>query len=420
MLAICAAIPPCIAGVTLDQCVEKAIENYPLTKRYALTLQSGRLDLSNIDKDWLPKINAYAQATIQNNVPELPTALTSMLAATDFDIPGLRKDQYKIGIDLNQTIWDGGVSAAQRRLAESSTEKALLANEVELYAVKERVEALFFGILLTDEQIKQTDLTIGLLENNLKKLKSLHANGAAMQSDVDAVEAQLLSTRQNRSKLQSAAQSQRSMLELYTHIPLNGETLICPSANEPSTFEPDRPELRMLDANLAEIESRQRLLNTSTMPRIGFFAQTFYGYPGYDYFKSMTSRDWTINAIAGIKLSWTIDSFYTRKNDRAKLAIAANETELNRDVFLFNTNLQATSQSTEIENLKALIADDSRITELRTSVRKAAESQLANGVIDTTALLDKITAEASAELNAAYHRIELIQTIYKLKHTLNR
>ena len=42
------------------------------------------------------------------------------------------------------------------------------------------------------------------------------------------------------------------------------------------------------------------------------------------------------------------------------------------------------------------MADDSRIVELRRSVRKVAESQLENGVIDATSLLDKITAESQA------------------------
>ena len=61
-----------------------------------------------------------------------------------------------------------------------------------------------------------------------------------------------------------------------------------------------------------------------------------------------------------------------------------------------------------------------RIVELRKNVRKAAESQLDNGVIDATDLLTKLTEEKQARLTASYHEIQLLQSIYQLKHTLNR
>lgn len=66
------------------------------------------------------------------------------------------------------------------------------------------------------------------------------------------------------------------------------------------------------------------------------------------------------------------------------------------------------------------MANDAKIIELRRSVRRSAESQLENGVIDATALLSKITDENRAELMARYHEIELLKKIYELKNTLNR
>ena len=156
------------------------------------------------------------------------------------------------------------------------------------------------------------------------------------------------------------------------------------------------------------------------MPKIGLFAQAYYGYPGYDYFQSMMSRDWSFNVMGGIKISWTIDAFYTKKNKSSKLSLAGKNVETSRDVFLFNTNLTSVQKQTDIRQQQAVLAEDARIVELRTSVRKAAESRLANGVIDTTDLLGKITDEATAAINAAYHKIELIKTVYQLKYTLNR
>lgn len=95
--------------LTLDRCVELARENYPLVRQYELIRRTENATLSDIGKSWLPRIGAYAQATVQNDVPEFPSGIfPPALASAGFDMPGMRKDQYKVGIDLNQTIWDGG------------------------------------------------------------------------------------------------------------------------------------------------------------------------------------------------------------------------------------------------------------------------------------------------------------------------
>ena len=407
-------------NITLDECIGMARENYPLIKKYELIERTAHVDLSDISKSWLPQIGAYAQGTVQNDVPGFPDEMLPMLAELGVDMPGIRKDQYKVGLDVNQTIWDGGKSKADREVTKADAKVQTAANDVELYAVEERVQDLYFAILLVEAQVEQNELTAKLLQSNLARLRSMFANGTAMQSDVEVVEAEYLTVKQNTIRLKGNAESYRRMLELFIASPLDGKTLECPPAEIPDNLQPDRPELSRFDAELAKIESQRRQITASTMPKIGLFAQAYYGYPGYDYFQSMMSRDWSFNIIGGIKILWTIDAFYTKKNKLSKLSNAGKEIETSRDVFLFNTNLTSVQKQTDIRQQQAVLAEDERIVELRTSVRKAAESRLANGVIDTTDLLGKITDEATAAINAAYHKIELVKTVYQLKHTLNR
>lgn len=334
-------------------------------------------------------------------------------------MPGMRKDQYKVGIDLNQTIWDGGKSAADRTVARNEARRDEMSNDVELYALEERIEILFFGILLTESQIRQNALTETLLRSNADKLQSMLRNGTAMQSDVDAIEAELLTVRQRTISLQSSAGAYRRMLGMF--IGEQVDSLILPGTEMPLLTDGcDRPELRLFAAEQATVEARKKLIRSSLMPRIGLFAQAFYGYPGFDYFRSMTSRDWSFNAMAGIKLSWNIDSFYSRKNSLAQLDNAESRINVAKDLFLFNNRLNAIEQDEEIQRLLKTMEDDERIVRLRTSVRQAAESRLTNGVIDTTGLLSKITDEANASANADYHRIQLVKAIYRLRHTINK
>ena len=156
------------------------------------------------------------------------------------------------------------------------------------------------------------------------------------------------------------------------------------------------------------------------MPKVGFFAQTWYGYPGFDYFKSMMTRNLSFNIMAGVKVTWNIDAFYTKKNTARRTAVDTGNVMAEKETFLFNTGMQSVSQQEKISGLRSVMADDAKIIELRTNVRKAAESQLENGVIDATALLTKITDENQAKLTARFHEIQLIQEIYNLKYILNR
>lgn len=408
------------AEVTIEQCVEKAMYNYPLLKKYDLISAFKEIELSDINKSWLPRINVYGQISGQNIVPSFPEALSDVLQNMGQDMRGLGKIQYKVGVDLSQNIWDGGSSKVKREMNESQESLQQAGLNVEMYKVRERVENLYFAILLTDEQIARSRITYKLLGENLEKLKSMFSNGTAMKSDIDMVEAQALTVNQTILQAESVSAGYRKALELLIGESLENEKLAMPSGAIPTDIESNRPELLLFENRLKHNEISNRLANTSLMPRVGLFAQSYYGYPGFNYFQSMMNRDLSFNIIAGIKVSWNIDSYYIRKNTSRRTALNAADIVADREVFLFNSRIQSSSLLENIKGIKDMMKDDGRIIELRTNVRKAAESQLANGVIDIVALLTKISDENAAILTAKYHEILLLQEIYKLKLTLDR
>ncbi|MGN0223299.1 MAG: TolC family protein [Muribaculaceae bacterium] len=408
------------SALTLDSCIAMAREHYPTIARYGLIERTANIDLDNINRTWWPQVGVYAQGTLQNDVPGFPDEMQPMLSATGLDLPGITRAQYKVGVDVNQTIWDGGTSAADRDVARADARAQTAATDVELYAVEERVQQVFFAVLLTEAQVKQNELTLNLLENNLARLRTYLANGIAMQCDVDVVEAEYLTVKQNTVRLRGRVDSYRRLLEIYIGQPLAGSELECPAAEMPSSRENLRPELAQFAAEQWRVNVRRRQLDALQMPKLSLFAQAYYGYPGYDYFHSMTSRTPTFNAMAGVKISWTITPLYTTGNRRAQLDLQADEVAMRREEFEFNSSLTEAQQTSEVAQLQQIVSDDAQIVALRTSVREAAEVRLANGVIDTTDLLARITDEATAAVNAAYHQIQLVQTIYQLRHTLNQ
>ncbi len=403
--------------VTLDECQRLAQENYPLIKQYDLIRQTTDYSVSNISKGWLPQISATAQASYQSDVMTLPDPLQAMLGQQGYAVKGLRKDQYRIGIDLNQTVYDGGLISGQKNVARLEGEVQTAQTTTNLYAIRQRVNDLYFGILLLEEKIRLNKDLQTLLQSNLDKLHSMLSNGIAMQSDVNTVMAEKLKAEQQATELASSRKSLLDMLAVFIGKSITNLTI--PQDVMVQTMENNRPELRLFDTQIELANAQERLLNARLLPKLSVFAQGYYGYPGYDMFDAMFNRDWKLNGMIGVRLSWNIGALYTRKNDRAKLNTHRGLVESARETFLFNNHLTEIQQSDGIAKYRQMIKDDQEIVALRSDVRRSAESRLEHGIIDTNNLLQEITRENQSRIDLSTHTILMLKESYDLKYTTN-
>ena len=404
-------------AVTLDECQQLAQENYPLIKQYDLIRQTTDYTVNNISKGWLPQISAMAQATYQNDVMTLPAPLRTMLGQQGFDVKGLRKDQYRIGIDLNQTVYDGGLISGQKNVARLEGEVQTAQTTTDLYIIRQRVNDIYFGILLLDEKIQLNKDLQTLLQSNLDKLNSMLSNGIAMQSDVNVVRAEKLKAEQQETELASSRKSLMDMLAVFigkdiTELAMPQDIIVPTQSN-------NRPELHLFDTQIELANAQESLLNARLLPKLSVFAQGYYGYPGYDQFDAMFNRDWKLNGMIGVRLSWNIGALYTRKNDRSKLNTRRSLVESARETFLFNNHLLEIQQTDGIAKYRQMITDDHEIVALRSDVRQSAESRLEHGIIDTNNLLQEITRENQSRIDLSTHTILMLKESYDLKYTTN-
>ena len=365
-------LSPAMGQLTLDDCQRLAKENYPLIKRYDLIRATTHYTVSNLTKGYFPQLSFGGQASWQSDV---------------------------------MTQADGEVQQKQ--------------NEVDLYAVRERVDNLYFGVMLMEDQLRLNEALQELLLDNCRKLETLQQGGTVLQADVEVMRAEWLQAKQQQTELASAKESYRQMLALFigqvVELPLAK-----PSLNALSSYEVMRPELSLMDAQVRRYEVQMKQLNANIRPRLSLFAQGYYGYPGYNMFEDMFAHDWSWNGMVGIRLSWNLGSFYTHKNDKRKLAVAINQVENAREVFLFNNRLQSTEERQAIERYQKLLKEDEEIIRLRTFVRQSAETRLEHGVIDVNDLLQEITREHQAQIAYSTHELEMLKQLYELKHTLNQ
>ena len=410
-------LPAMAQAQTLEECQRAAEQNYPLIRQYGLIEKTTSLNVANIQKGWLPQVTASAQATLQTDVTAFPDKLQTVFQQTGITMDGLKKDQYRVGIDVQQTVYDAGNIKSQKEIARRQGELQSRQNEVTMYNVRKSVNEMYFSLLLVDEQIRLNADLQTVLEGNEKKLAAMLKGGTASESDWQNVKAERLNVVQKMTGLQSQRTALARMLSIFCGIEVNG--LVKPEM--PENMPPSinlRPELKALDAQLRLTDAQEKALDAAMMPRLGLFAQGYYGYPGYNMFEDMMSRKFSWNGMIGARLTWNIGALYTRKNDKAKLQVQRETTEVNRERFLFDNNLEQIEQNENISRYRQMMTDDEEIISLRSSIRKAAESKLAHGIIDVNDLVREINSENKARVEQCIHEIEMLKEIYDLKITI--
>ena len=381
--------------LTLEACKQMAHDNYPSIRQYGLIEQSRDLTLSNAARAWLPGVS----------VTGFGVAMTDVLDASP--LGEMKNGVYGASLSVNQVIYDGGAIGAQRRVARAKSQVEEAQMDVQLYNINERVEQLFFGILMIDEQIKQ----VGLLQDNLaiseKTVRSMMSGGLANQSDLDQVQVNQVQAEQKLVCLKTMRKSYIQMLGYF--INQQGElSLQKPSANLNSIGE--RPELKLFASQENMLTAQRKALDTRLMPTVSAFGMASYHNKILPIMKDR-------NLMAGLMLKWNIGALYTRKNDIASLENQRQQIDVQRQTFLFNNNLQQQQSNGQIESLREQMSLDDKAVTLRESILEKARKKVELGTETVNELLRDVNAVSEARQQKAIHEIQLLQEISKLNTT---
>ena len=398
-------------NITLDICQQKARELYPLTKQYGLIEKTTEYNITNANKAWLPQVNFTAKATYQSETTKLPISIPNVV------IPELTKDQYNAALDVSQTIWDGGVIKAQKNIIKAQAEAEKQKLEVDLYMLKERVNQLFFGILLLNEQLQQLTLIKTDLNANYEKVIALKQNGIAGQVDIDAVRVEQLNLEQKENDLRATLKSFTEMLSAFTNLNISSNTEFSKPiiSTVDYALENKRPELLLLATQSKALSSQRDMITASNLPKVGFFVQGGYGKPGLN----MLSNEISPYYIGGLRLSWNLSGYYSQKNNLEKISLNQKSVDIQKETFLFNNNLQNRQQINEIEKLKSTMKNDDEIILLRSNIKKATTAKFENGTATISDMLRDVNAESMARQARALHEIQLYMAVYQLKNNIN-
>lgn len=410
LVLLATRLPAQTRPLTIREAYELARKNYPMIRQQGLIEKARDYSVSNAAKGYLPQFTVQGQATYQSAVTEfkLPVSIPGV------EFPSIGKDQYKVYGEVNQTIYDGGNVSTQVRSHEANAQVETQKLEVELYKLNERVNQLFFGVLMLEEQLRQNELLKTDINLGIKKVQALIANGTAFKSNANTLKAELLKADQRAIDLNASRKAYLEMLGLLTGQPMGDSAVLEKPAELAAGSDINRPELKLYDAQNRSLDVQSQLIDVRNRPKLNFFFQGGYGRPALN----ILSNGFDPYYITGVRLNWSLSGLYTIKKDRGLIRNNRDAIQLQKETFLFNTNLVARQQNAELDRFRQLLMTDDEIISLRESIKTTSAAQLENGVINTGDFLREVNAEDQARQNKILHGIQLLMSEYNLDNTL--
>jgi len=389
-------------SVTLEMCYSKALENYPLAKQNELLPQSHDIRIKNLNKNFMPQMAVNGQAHYQSDVTKTP-----IQNIPGINIPTVEKDWYKVSLDVTQTIYDGSNTSRQKDVEDISLEIDKQGLDIEFYKLKERINQVYFNLLLLKEKAKILELHRSNLTSKLKDVESGVRNGTLLSSNGDVLKAEIIRAEQAIAEVTISLKAGIGMLNEFTGLTMNEETgFLLPEVSiNLNTYTNNRPEYFLFSLQQDKLTASKKLTDTSLLPRFSAFGQAGYGRPGYD----MLNVNFDDFYMIGARLSWKPWDWNLGRKQKELLDIQNEMINSQKETFDKNVKIDLENKIAEINKAEELISRDRELIELREKISKSVSSQLDNGVITSSQYLTEINAEASARLDLESHKIQLVK-----------
>ncbi len=384
--------------ITLQMCRENADTLYPLFQQKEKLAQVNELELQNLKAQYLPELNLNASFSYQSKVVEVPLSMPGIEA------PTMPKDQYAATIDINQLIYDGGATKAAKAAAGKKVAAELQEVEVELYKLKEQIDAVYFISLALQENEKVLRLTQESIVERKKVLEAAVRNGVVNASESDHLDAELLTLDQQLISLQTQKKqtlhtlAQLSCMELAQDVEL---ALPAPMVSASETAF--RPEHQLFLDQAAVLDASMALQQAKRYPKLAAYGSAGIGYPGLNFFSGETEPYF----VVGAKLKWNIWDWSQTKRSKEQIDIQKHLLQDQEAVFNKQLAIQQSDAELKQNELEQLIAKDKEIIALRERIAQRSAKQLESGTATSADYIQNLNAEKAARIQLSTHKIQL-------------
>jgi len=393
--------------ITLDECMVAAMKNHPLSGQNDIYAESSNLMKANIDNGKLPQLNLNGQGTYQNEVIQILYNIPGAPA------PVIPKAQYKMSIDANQLIYGGGNLDAQSAVEEYNRQINQLNNDSELYKMRERINQLYFSILLSDLNIGVINNTISDLNSRLTKVNISVREGVLLPSSADVLKAEILKSGQRLLEVKSQKRAHINTMQVLTGLKITENAAFAEPVYDVnlSVYTNLRPEFGVFGLMQQKLEATKKLSFSKDLPRVYGFGTAGYGNPGYNIFKEGSAFFYTV----GAKVTWNFWNWNQTGREKQIIDLNSHIIENQKNAFDMANKALVQQYLAEVAKAEEMLKSDNEIIDLRKSITLSAASQLENGTLTSTEYITEQLAEEQAMLTRNLHRVQLLQSksLYK-------
>jgi len=390
--------------ISLDYCYSRLESHYPISDKIELQRSITDLNRKIARTGHLPDLTLNGSASYQSDVTEVT------FAPPGAEIPTFSKDHYKVGLDIAQPIYDGGMTNARKALEESMGEQGIQSVEVQLHQLREQVNRVYFSVLLLQRRVESIRILIDNLSEQLKSVRARVRNGVLLSSQASILEAELIRAEQDLISVDAERAGALEMLGILIDDKLDDETgLEVPltDVSVDSQLQPHRPEYRLFDSSRELLENRISLAGARKAPKISAFATTAYGRPGLDAFND----DLQAYYIVGVRLRWNFWEFLNAGRDRQIYRLEQSKIDADEEAFTRQLQSSLAQLRNGISALREVIGKDEEIIRLSKKIVDESSSQLNEGVITATEYVAELNRLNQAQLGKQIHEVQLQQMI---------
>ena len=397
------AFPQALDSLTLEYCYKLTETNYPLACQKELLAGSSELKVKNFEKNWLPQMNLNGNVSLQSDVTAF--AIPRIAGLPSIESPTISKDWYKLTLDVNQSLYEGNVTAYQKKLEGMNLKADQKSLQIELYKLKERINQVYMSIFLVNENEKLLKSNQERLEAKLKEVKSAVANGTQLSSNADAIEVELMKIDQQFMEVRIDRTAAFKILSELTSTEIPETTkLSFPQIRINSfTFDNRRFETELFDIQESRVGVMKNMITTKWNPKVSAYGQLGYGRPGLNMLSNTFDPWW----VVGARLSWNFFNWNMNKNEKKIYDIQTKIIQTQKESFDKNIRISSESDLAQITKFSEMFQKDQEIIEVRARITKSASSQLDNGVITSSDYITRLNEETQARLSMQLHKVQL-------------
>jgi outer membrane protein TolC len=390
--------------LSLKQCYDQAFATNALVNEKAAYASIWDLKDKNLSRGWLPTLDANGSFIYNSSVIDIASALGSSPFAGA--IKPLPHEQYKITMDVNQVIYDGGVIKNSKSLEKADLSINQKQTETDLYKLRGQINTYYFNLLLLDRQKELLNNYLGLIDKRIVSLQSALNNGIIIKSDIDVMTSEKIKISQQISENEIQKIALFKILSSLTGSEIDASAeLVLPVISGELNKELSRPELEMFDLRKEQLAAGLKVLESKRMPKAFGFATLGYGNPpGNNFFKD----EFAPYYILGAGVKWNIFDWNKTKNEKQVIGLQQEIIEKRKSDLADNLTRLLDAKNAEIKKTKSLITSDTLLISIRKRITASAESQYENGTITATELLNEMNSERQAMINYEIHKISLV------------